>query len=146
MCLIVDMCVAHRAIDPTDDDFEPVRAALTSGRQVLVLGGQLRREYMKYLPLLRFVAELDRRGGVRILLESAIDDETARVRKLGLCESNDEHLIALARVSGARLLCTTDGPATRDFKKKALIDSPRGKVYKRRSHRHLLGESCEACG
>ena len=37
-----------------------------------------------------------------------VEAETASVAGTGLCVSDDEHVIALARASGARLLCSED--------------------------------------
>lgn len=144
MCLILDMCVAHRALDPHDADFDPVRIALTRGKQVLVVGGQLRREYLGYSSLRRFLVELDRMGSLRIVRDHSVDELTDSINAVDLCESNDAHLIALAQISGARILCTSDDAAARDFTRKSLIDNPRGKVYRRRAHRHLLARACTA--
>ena len=44
-------------------------------------------------------------------------------------ESNDPHVIALAQVSGARLLYVNDRKLEEDFKNKNLIDRPEGKLY-----------------
>ena len=45
-------------------------------------------------------------------------------------QSNDRHIIALAKASGARLLYTGDGKLLRkDFDNKAYIDNPTGKIY-----------------
>jgi hypothetical protein len=142
MCLIIDMCVAHRAIDPSDVDFEPVRRSFLEGKQVLVVGGQLRREYLGFSAIRSFLVELDRKGRLRIVRDAIVDDVTSQLRDGQTCESNDEHLVALARVSGARILCTSDAAAARDFTRKSLIDNPRGKVYNRRRHRHLLSRAC----
>ena len=45
------------------------------------------------------------------------------------CRSNDTHVIALAQISGARLLYSNDKDLHVDFKNKRLIDEPRGKIY-----------------
>jgi len=45
------------------------------------------------------------------------------------CRSNDAHIIALAQISGARLLYSNDGPLASDFKDRSLIPNPRGRVY-----------------
>ena len=42
-------------------------------------------------------------------------------------QSDDPHILALAKASGAKLLCSNDGPLRKDFEK--LITN--GKVYKR---------------
>ena len=53
---------------------------------------------------------------------------TEKLKKEKACRSNDQHVIALAQVSGARLLCANDGDLQKDFKDKNLIN-PRGRVY-----------------
>ena len=58
--------------------------------------------------------------------------EETRLEKKGLCISDDPHVIALARISGARLLCSNDKDLQQDFGTKNLIDRPRGKVYSTR--------------
>lgn len=144
MCLIVDMCVAHRLLDLADGSFAPVRTTLMTGKHRLVVGGELRREYLKSNTLLRFLADLDRRGRAHIISNDLVDRETKVVEALGQCLSNDTHLIALARVSGARILCTDDEAATRDFKNRKLVDTPRGKVYRTARHAHLLKHGCRS--
>lgn len=44
-------------------------------------------------------------------------------------QSDDPHILALAVVSGARLLYSNDRLLQHDFKNLALINQPRGKVY-----------------
>ena len=56
-------------------------------------------------------------------------------------KSNDLHVIALARISGARLLYSDDKKLRKDFKNKHLVNSPRGKVYSKEDHQHLLDQN-----
>ena len=63
----------------------------------------------------------------------------------GACQSNDLHVLALAQVSGARLLYSNDLTLHQDFGNGDLINGPRGKIYSTRaggqiqdSHRRLL--------
>ena len=79
--------------------------------------------------------------------EIAIENRIIKLRQNGACKSNDEHVIALAQVSGARLLYSGDGDLRKDFKNKELIDHPRGKVYSTEEnsrflpgHKRLLGQ------
>ena len=51
------------------------------------------------------------------------------------CRSNDTHVIALAQISGARLLYSNDIALHEDFGNKRLIDKPRGKVYSTNRHK-----------
>ena len=71
--------------------------------------------------------------------------KTQDLQDEGQCRSDDPHVLALAIVSGARLLYSNDAALQRDFKDKRLIDSPRGKVYStlegnnfQRAHQRLL--------
>ncbi len=146
MCLIVDTNVAHRALcDPADPEFEPVyRSLFGVGRpeQNLVYGGALASEYDKSGRISAAVEELRRAGRAWREDDDAVSTETKLVTPQ--CKSNDPHIIALARVSGVRLLCTHDknsGLMT-DFKKKTLIDKPKGRIYTRRKNAHLLSAKC----
>jgi hypothetical protein len=58
----------------------------------------------------------------------------------GLCESNDQHVIALARVDRqrARVLVTNDQALQNDFKNKSLIDKPRGIIYSPTRHKQSI--------
>ena len=59
------------------------------------------------------------------------------LRRDGAYVSNDAHVIALAQVSGARLLYSNDSDLQDDFKDKSLIDSPRGRIYTTERGRRL---------
>ena len=85
------------------------------------------------------ITELWRIGRAVIYSSSGVDAEAKEIRTA--CRSNDPHVIGLARISGARILCADDGALEDDFGNKALVDSPRGKVYRRPAHDHLLGHS-----
>ena len=73
----------------------------------------------------------NRQSQGKILRES---DETVNQREIdladeGRCQSNDPHIIALAQVSGARLLYSNDKALQQDFKNQDLINNPKGKIY-----------------
>ncbi len=105
-----------------------------SRRIKLVVGGRrLRCEYRK-AGFDRWLVEAIRAGLVR-----QEKDEKADHRATGLArqheaattriQSDDHHIIALAQISGARLLYSSDQALHADFTNKGLIDTPRGKVY-----------------
>ena len=86
-------------------------------------------------------------GKVHTVERENVDPLAAGLRASQSCVSNDEHVIALAQVSGARLLFSNDVPLHRDFKNRDLVDVPRGKVYSTREdtsftqrHRRLLND------
>ena len=148
MCLIVDNSVRDRVFFKTDDrDFQDLHSCLIGDGLPpvrIVYGGELRREYLKSQKAIKRLVELDRKGQARAVSDALVDEEAARLRASGQCRSNDVHVIALARVGKVGLLCACDNDLKRDFKTKALIDKPRGKVYDRRSHKELLREFCSS--
>ena len=82
---------------------------------------------------------------MRIVNESQVRSRTEQLKQAGSCQSSDAHVIALAQVSQARLLYSNDKALRGDFKDKALIDNPEGKVYStrldgkfRNAHKKLL--------
>jgi len=66
---------------------------------------------------------------MRIVQDDDVDQRVKNLNQLGTCKSDDPHIIALAQISGARLLYTNDKALQKDFKRKELIDSPRWKIY-----------------
>ena len=69
-----------------------------------------------------------------------IDDATRDLKKDKVCQSNDPHVIALARASGARLLYTNDDDLETDFKNARLISKPRGKIYPNEGWQEFLND------
>ena len=144
MCLIIDTNVAPLALcDPAHPEFEPVhRSLFGAGRpeQNLVYGGALASEYDKSGRISHAVEELRRAGRAWREDDADVDRETEVVRSG--CQSNDPHIIGLARVSGVRLLCTRDHSLMADFKDTGLVPKPQGKVYTQKGNQHLLAEEC----
>jgi hypothetical protein len=142
MCLIVDANVASLVLAARPHaDFEPVTTALFNRRAVAVYGGQLRREYERVTHVLRILVILDRQGSARAVPDLDVDKMTEQVVQEGACQSDDPHIIALARVSDVRLLCSRDRDLHQDFKDPKVLQ-PRGSVYQNRSHRHLIRKHC----
>ncbi len=142
MCLIVDVNVVHK-IFPPENDFVDIYNALTTKRTArMVYGGELRREYAKMEDFRRRLVRLDQQGSARSVDDVSVDAETERLKQGNACRSNDHHVIALARVSGARLLCSDDQALCQDFKDSTLVAKPRGSVYRRRAHAPLIKRHC----
>ena len=131
MCAIIDANVAHEAFgdNPTEAGvgfFEWI----DKGNGRLVVGGLLMSELERSSKgFTEWAAQAQQSGKMRVVSESEIADKAETLRKAGACESNDHHVIALAQVSGARLLYLNDQALHRDFRNKRLIDNPRGSVY-----------------
>lgn len=146
MCLIVD---ANRAADffcTQSDDCADLRRAVFGKGCCVVYGGHLRREYEKITKARRIVVALDRAGKARTVPDREVQDRTEELQTSGALASDDPHIIALAQVSGSRLLHSFDVDLHRDFTNPDLINQPRGKVYTGgAAHRHLIQEHCKPC-
>lgn len=153
MCIILDANVVHLVLSATpDQDFLPVRDALFSdgvGCGVrMVYGGRLRREYAASDRVRRIVAELDRGGRALLFADAEVDGLELQLTRSHRCVSDDQHVVALAVISRARLLCSHDVDLHCDFTDPGLISRPRGKVYQNRTHLPLLrrlSTSCRTC-
>ena len=110
---------------------------IDSGRGSLVVGGRLRRELDRNRVFQAWRLEAGRAGRVTLLSDEVVDSTAQQILQEGACRSDDEHVLAVAQLSGARLLYTNDADLQADFGDRALIDRPRGKVYSTRIHDHL---------
>lgn len=130
MCAIIDVNVLHQVFGQNRPSAgEKFFAWINSGPGSLVIGGKLSQELNNYTPFRDWLVEAKRAGRVISTKDSEVISETMFLKDNGMCQSNDEHIIALARLSGARLLYANDNKLQDDFKNKNLIDSPRGSVY-----------------
>ena len=147
MCAIVDANVGHEVFGDTQS--EAGRYFLdwlnrTNGG-TLVIGGKLREELCSNNNFLRWLRTAVRLGRALNFDDQEVDAETESLRAEGICSSNDEHVLALARLSGARLLFTNDQALQGDFRNRAIVGGVRGRIYTtrersdvRRTHRDLL--------
>ena len=128
---------------------------INSGRGRLAIGGRLRRELDRTRAFQEWRREAVLAGRLTLLSDRAVDETASRLQREQACRSNDEHVVAVAQLSGARLLYSNDTDLQGDFTDKTLIDRPRGKVYStgRRddltpAHRRLLANRnlCRSAG
>lgn len=153
MCAIIDVNVVSELWDGTGTEAgRAFRQAVDSGRLRLVVGGsRFEAELSRAGERLRvWLAQLRLSGGMSRVSGPSVDRRACELaarppESNAACQSDDEHILALAQVSGARLLFTNDRALTRDFKEKRIVDTPRGKVYSTlqtgevtRTHRDLL--------
>lgn len=142
MCLIIDSNLVHAVFPLPSPAFSPVHNALLTGRARIVYGGQLTREYRQIRSFWRLLLQLDRQGRARQVSDNHVHAETERIRRSGLCCSDDAHILALARVGRVRLLCSEDNNLTTDFRNHRILANPRGNVYRRAEHAQLLRRHC----
>ena len=142
MCLIVDANLVGVVFGQTKPDYAGVYKAIVSGAAKMVYGGKLTNEYRKVVWFRSILLELDRQGRTRQYPSHIIE---ARVRALaarGICRSDDPHVLGLAQVSGARILCSEDSRLCSDFLDVRIVSNPQGNVYKRPKHNHLFRKHC----
>lgn len=144
MCLIVDAnCAVETLCANPSKAFGPVNQALIKKNAVMVMGGtKLRNEYMKLAAVWRFIVSLDRAGKAVACSDAAVDALQKKLEDSGTLQSDDPHIIALAIISGARLLCSKDKNLHKDFRSQKLIKDPRGNVYQKESHKPLIYKCC----
>ena len=103
---------------------------LTVGSGILIIGGKLLSEVSKDKRFNKWASEAIKSGKMRIEDSTEIEKREVEIARTCQVKSNDVHIVALAQVSGARLLYSNDGRLIGDFKDKSLIDRPRGKTYR----------------
>jgi hypothetical protein len=142
MCLIIDNDVVHEVFKADSSSrFVYIKEGLFEQKKPLklVYGGRLRDEYFESETIRRIILQLDRAGRAVAMPDEAIKAVELSVE--GLCESNDAHVIALAVVSNARILLSSDKTLHQDFTNPDLVKKPRGKVYQGVEHARLLSRS-----
>ena len=156
MCAIVDVNVAPEVFG---DNPSPVAEKffewLERGGGRLVVGGKLLEELEENSPDFRRWGQAAQLAGkMTTVNKEEVDARTRQIERGGAIRSDDPHILALAQVSGARLLYSNDRNLGDDFRDRTLIDNPPGRVYTtrrdknapqaldntrfRRSHRELL--------
>ena len=136
MCLIVD---ANRLGDfltePPKDAVQPIRRWLRGGGKIVyATGGKFADEIGARARAQ--LAELDRSGRAIYVPDEDVQPVVEQLE--GHVRSDDPHVLALARSSGARVLYTHDQDLIDDFTDKDIINRPRGKVYVGENNSDLL--------
>ena len=135
MCAIVDVNVSHEIFgDNRPEAGEKFFKLLDSGSLRLVVSRKLLAE-LNYGKAQQWIQQAILAGKVRQEASGTVDDKEEELQRMERCRSNDTHIIALAQISGARLLYSNDKVLHEDFGNKSLIDKPRGKVYSTNEHK-----------
>ena len=137
MCVIIDANVAHMIVgSPPQPEAAPLLRHILERKLGVVSGGK-NAEELQRAGLGNLLQELSRAGLLLVHSREEVELEQANLARIG-CASDDEHVIALARLSGARLLYSKDHALHTDFKDQRLLTNPRGRVYSSDKHVALL--------
>ncbi len=137
MCAILDANVVGQVFGADTERPAAGRAFfkwINSGRGHLVIGGRLLQELDRNQAFKKWRGQAVSAGRITLLDATAVDDKVRKLEQENACRSDDEHVVAVAQLSGAHLLYSNDSDLQKDFRNKALIDQPRGKVYSTRVH------------
>ncbi len=130
MCAILDANVTNEVFGqvktPAGQKF---REWLDSGRSFLVMGGKLADELTHDGRFRAWSETAIQYGRLRLFDRAKVNERADELHDSNACTSDDEHVIALAQLSGARLLFSNEPNLHKDFKSRNLIDDPRGKVF-----------------
>ena len=146
MCAIIDNDVVHEAFgDRRTEAGTRFQEWLDRGGSPLVVGGKLLDELDGNATFREWRSTAAQYGRVRRISDRMVQAKTTELEASRSCKSNDPHVIALAQLSGARLLFSNDSDLHTDFGDPALINGPRGRVYSTKerqsfgpAHKHLL--------
>lgn len=131
MCAIVDANVRDEVFGSASS--EPgklfLRWLTRPNGGTLALGGELRRELARLGNFRKIYEQLRLNGRVVDVDDSLVDVATETLKARQICRSNDAHVLALAQVSGARLLYTNDQDLQQDFDNPQIVNNPKGVIY-----------------
>ena len=128
MCAILDANLVGEVFKP-----DPDPAArhffdwMQQRRCRLVVGGKLRRELHQVEAFLDWAVDAALDGRLQSVDDGVVDTMTQSLLDNEGCQSDDEHVIALARASGSRLLFSSDSDLQVDFRNDSLL-RPRGRL------------------
>ncbi len=110
MCAIIDANVVHEVFgDNKNEAGQGFYEWVSEGKVRLVVGGKLYEELRVASRIFReLIPELQRSGKMTEMDNDEVNNRTEELLTDGSCESDDAHVVALAQISGARLLYSND--------------------------------------
>ncbi len=126
VCLIIDAnCVGEVFGTNRSAAGRDLAKWLKNSGARLVAGGQLREEMRNANRFKKWAEEAQKDGRLREISSRKVETEQSALPHDHV-RSNDLHVIALARASGARILYSKDRKLQDDFKDPRLVDKPEG--------------------
>ena len=129
MCVIIDANAAHQVFGDSKSEAGEFLLNRLSERIKLAVGGDLLDELERVGGFSRWLRAARRTGHARLVPDDEVNLEADALRAQGSCKSNDHHVLALAKISGARLLFTNDNALQSDFGNRQIIGGTRGRIY-----------------
>lgn len=142
MCIIIDANTVHDFARESLDS-KPVLKRIAKGSLRIVCGGKLKVEWHK-AKLTNLYRQLLLSGKLKEYSDAQTNLALAALN-LKTLKSDDPHVIALAIVSGARILYSRDKNLHDDFKNPVCLPGAKGKIYQNQTHEHVLDETVCHC-
>ena len=121
MCLIIDANAASEvAATPSTKAAKPILQWMRKPKGQLAVGGHLTEELRK-TPFLILLTEMFRSGMVVTYSRAAIEAAQSALAARKICVSDDLHILALAQVSGARVIFSRDKKTWQRLRKPSRI-------------------------
>ena len=142
MCMIIDTNLINEFLKkPDHEDMAPIHDWVNrSGRIVYSTGDKFSSELQ--LSARKELTRYAQEGKAKFIPAERVAEEATNLRKnMSEIKSDDQHVLALARLSQTRLLCTSDQKLMADFRNHEIIRAPRGRVYQNKQHQNLLKTS-----
>ena len=125
-------------INPKHHDSAPKREWLQNGgKLVFSTGGGFTDEVGESQKYTQKLVEYLRSGRADFFPCEKFASDEEFLKNSNLLNSNDPHVLALARHTGTRLLYTGDSRLIQDFKNSKVINKPRVKVYSKLTNANL---------
>lgn len=151
MCIVVDTnCLASvfKKKSVNHEEFKPVLDWILEGKGSFVIGGtKYLKENIAYLDVFE---ELKKWNKVKTINQQNVDQqEVWASTQIQDPDFDDQHLIALLRVSGCKLICSLDERAYPFFKHEIFFSpaAKRPKIYNQKGNATLFTDSniAECC-
>lgn len=129
MCAIVDTSVANEAFAvDANEAAQKFLEYVSQGKLKLTVGGsRLNDEFSTCgSQFLQWLSRALKFGFAVRVDDSAVDRTEEEIKNSGSCESDDEHVVALAKITGSKLVFTNDRDLQNDCK--SLLVPP-AKIY-----------------
>ena len=136
MCAILDANTFGKFKNPTDEDMKPVWKWLDNRNGKIVYANTEKFEDEWERGGMSHLRDQMMRAGQLKLVSEGVQEKADELE--GEIASNDEHIVALAIVSGVKVLVSYregDRDLFTDFKNRQLVG---GKVYTRKAHARML--------
>ncbi len=148
MCAIIDANSLPEVFgdNKTDRSMAFVNWLEAQTVQVVIGGTQYRAEVDKVAKASQWFRQAIRTGRASEVNDEDVDRSATDLRNLSdarhqaIVRSDDPHILALARCSGARLLYTADGALIQDFTDANIIGRPVGKVLPPSDYHEFLND------